>query len=159
MAAVGAGERHEPGDRAAIRVEVRLAQPPQRVWRALTDPALVARWLMPTDIRPEVGRHFTFQAPSAPGWDGVVHCEVLAADPPRLLRHSWRGGSAEARGYGHQLDTSVAWTLTPTAEDGTSLQLVHDGFTAADHVAWDGLGRGWRAKLPTSFAQLVATIA
>ncbi|MFL6053299.1 MAG: SRPBCC domain-containing protein [Actinoallomurus sp.] len=85
-----AGER-------TIRVDEFLAHPPARVWHALTDPAMLARWLMPNDFQPVVGHRFTFRTHPRPnsGFDGVVHCEVLALEPQRLLRISWRGGSLD----------------------------------------------------------------
>ncbi len=86
--------------------------PPPAVWRALTEPALLARWLMENDIRPEVGHRFTFRAPPVAGWDGVVHCEVLEVDAPRRLRYTWRGGADDIQGYGTRIDTVVTWTLT-----------------------------------------------
>src|SRR5262249_37620569 len=64
------------GERA-IRLDEFLAHPPARVWRALTDPDLLARWLMPNDFRPAAGHRFTFRTDPRPGFDGIVHCEVL----------------------------------------------------------------------------------
>jgi len=63
----------------SIEVDYDLPQPPEVVWRALTEPALLAKWLMQNDIKAEVGHRFTFQAPPIPGqWDGRVDCMVLA---------------------------------------------------------------------------------
>ncbi|MBM0229124.1 SRPBCC domain-containing protein [Micromonospora sp. ATA51] len=93
-------------DHATIAVDQFLAHPPAKVWRALTDSDLLARWLMPNDFRPLPGHRFTFHTQPRPGqgFDGVVHCEVLEIDPPRRLRWAWRGG---------RLDTVVTWTLAP----------------------------------------------
>lgn len=143
----------------AIIADYHFPQTPALIWRALTDPALLARWLMPNDILPVVGHRFTFQAQPVPGWDGVVRCEVLAAVPPRLLRYSWRGGSQELSGYGHRLDTTVTWTLTPAADGGTDVRLCHDGFTAGDAAAHRGLGEGWRTNCPARLAQVLAAIS
>jgi uncharacterized protein YndB with AHSA1/START domain len=46
------------------------------VWRAPTQSALIAEWLMQNDFEPKVGHHFIFRAAPAPGWTGVTHCEV-----------------------------------------------------------------------------------
>jgi uncharacterized protein YndB with AHSA1/START domain len=97
-----------------------LAEPPHKVWRALTEPDLLAAWLGPNDIRPEVGHRFKVE----PGTDGSVQCEVLEVEPNRSITYSWR----EARDGGPALDSQVTWILTPTFIGGTHLRLVHDGF-------------------------------
>jgi len=130
-----------------IVVEYEIQRPPAAVWRALTEPQLLARWLMENDIRAEVGHRFTFRAPPITGWDGVVHCEVLEVDPPRRLRYSWRGGSDDLPGYGTRIDTVVTWTLTATGGGGTLLRLEHAGFTEKNAFAYEGLAKGWRGKL------------
>ena len=58
----------------AIRREVRLAQPRELVWRALTDRATLAEWMFPNDFEPRVGHRFTFRVPPNPaaGFDGLV---------------------------------------------------------------------------------------
>src|SRR5215470_6773811 len=63
-----------------IRVEEFLPYPVARVWRALTDAELLARWLMPNDFELELGHRFMFRTAPMPavGFDGVIHCEVLA---------------------------------------------------------------------------------
>lgn len=143
------------GDTTRIEVDQHFAAAPERVWRALTEPALLAAWLMSNDIRPESGWRFRFQSRPVPGWNGLVDCEVLAADAPRLLRYSWRGGSDAREGYGHRLDTIVTWSLSPTADGGTDLRLTHSGFTAADHFARETMGRGWRTGMSGSLARVV----
>ncbi len=124
-----------------IVVEYDLPHPPEKVWRALTEPKLLAAWLMENDIRPEVGHRFTMRAQPMPGWDGVVRCEVLEVDAPKRLRYTWVGGSEAQR-----LDTVVTWTLTKTPS-GTRLLLEHAGFVPANAFAFDALGRGWRGKV------------
>ena len=148
-----------PESTQAITVDYDFPQSPEKVWRALTEPALLAAWLMPNDIRPLVGHRLTFQAQPAPGWDGVAYCEVLAVEPPRLLIYRWGGGSKELKGYGHQLETVVTWTLTPTATGGTHLLLVHDGFRPEDAFAFQTMGQGWRTHAAESLARVVAGVA
>lgn len=100
--------------------EARYPHPPQRVWRALTDPAALSSWLMPTDFRPEVGARFTFRTDPAPGFDGIVHCTVLELVEPERMRWSWRGGN---------IDTEVLYELEPV--DGgaaTLLRFRQSGF-------------------------------
>jgi uncharacterized protein YndB with AHSA1/START domain len=124
----------------SIEVDQFLPHPPARVWRALTDPARLARWLMPNDFVPVVGSRFTFRTQPQPGFDGIVQCEVLALEPARLMRWSWRGGT---------LDSTVTWTLAPEG-DGTRLFLRHEGFDPDDPLQQRALkimGGGWRSHI------------
>jgi uncharacterized protein YndB with AHSA1/START domain len=135
---------------AAIEVDQFLSRPPEQVWQALTDPALLARWLMPNDFRPAVGHQFTFRTEPVPehGFDGTVHCQVLDLDPPRLLRFSWRGGT---------LDTVVSWRLVPEGA-GTRLLITHDGFDDADpaqRLTMGIMGGGWRGHLVERLSALL----
>lgn len=127
---------------AAIEVDQFLPRPAGQVWQALTEPELLARWLMPNDFQPVVGHQFTFRTEPVPrhGFDGIVHCQVLAVDPPRLLRLAWHGGS---------IDTTVTWRLVPEGT-GTRFLITHDGFDETDPVqraTMDILGGGWRGHL------------
>ena len=112
------------GTEEIIIVDCDLDEPPHKVWRALTEPALLAAWLAPNDIRPEVGHRFRIDAAPEQGRDGDVQCEVLEVEPNRSLTFSWR----EQREDGPALDSQVTWTLTPTFVGGTRLRVVHDGF-------------------------------
>jgi uncharacterized protein YndB with AHSA1/START domain len=134
-------------------LEYDLPQPPSKVWRVLTEPPLLAQWLMENDMRPNVGHQFTFRAEPTPGWDGVVHCEVLEVDHGRRLRYSWRGGSGEQR-----LDTTVTWTLTPSKSGGTLLRLEHAGFTDKEKFAYQGMSEGWRGKVGERLRGLLAKL-
>lgn len=134
-------------DRRAIRVDYTLSAPPEKVWRALTEPALLEKWLMPNDITPDVGHRFTFRTAPAPGFDGIVHCEILESERPRLLVYSWRGGP---------IDTIVTWELTASSTGGTHLSLVQDGFGPEDGFTFDILDKGWREKASGSLERLIA---
>lgn len=130
-------------DPRTIRVDQFLAHPPARVWRALTDPEMLGRWLMPNDFRPVLGHRFTFRTDPIPAtdFDGVVVCQVLAVEPERLLRISWGGGAG--------LDTTVTWRLEPEGR-GTRLFLEHDGFdpdSPAQQLSRRILGSGWRSHV------------
>lgn len=131
----------------SISLQVDLPHPPAKVWRALTESALLARWLMANDLRPVVGHSFTFKAEPTPWWDGMVYCEVLEVDPLKRLRYSWRGGS---------LDTVVTWTLMPTPSGGTRLALEQSGFLPADAFAFDGAKKGWQRMVGESLRDVLA---
>jgi uncharacterized protein YndB with AHSA1/START domain len=131
----------------AITIEKVLPYGPEKIWRTLTASEMVARWLMPNDFAAVVGRRFNFRTKPMGDWDGVVDCEVLAADPPRLLRYSWKGGSDTNPACGSRLNSTVTWTLTPV-EGGTHLKMVHDGFEfPGNRFAFDAMGPGWGRAL------------
>jgi len=123
-------QKTEPNDAAeSVVLECDLPEPPEQVWKALTEPALLAAWLMPNDIRPEPGARFTFQADAEAG-GGTIECEVLDVDAPRLLRYSWRSGASDRDAGERALDSVVTFVLAETADGGTHFRLVHDGFPA-----------------------------
>lgn len=120
-----------------LHFEIVYPHPPEKVWRALTDPVAIAEWLMPNDFEPRVGHKFQFRTHAAPGFDGIIDSEVLEVDPPRRLVYTWSSG---------KLNTRVIWTLQVTP-DGTRLILDHTGFEGLQ--GWmlsKVLGQGWRSK-------------
>jgi uncharacterized protein YndB with AHSA1/START domain len=139
-----------------IVVEYRFPEAPAKVWRALTEPDLLAAWLMPNDIAPIIGRKFNFRAQPMGDWNGVVDCEVLEVVPQQKLVYTWLGGSTKNESYGHKLETTVTWTLDHSADGGTVLRLVHHGFHP-DDFAFKAMGQGWNSK-GASIASVLATI-
>jgi uncharacterized protein YndB with AHSA1/START domain len=117
---------------ATIRIEHVYTQAPARVWRALTDQSLVARWWAPGNIRAEVGHCFEMDM----GPWGKQPCEVLAVEPERLFRYRF----AEPT-----LNTIISWELTPQGT-GTRLTLTQEGFdldSALGRRAYEGMKPGW----------------
>src|SRR5215203_4853311 len=99
-----------------IRKEILIPQPPEQVWRAITDSATLAEWMFPNDFQPRVGHRFTFQVPGNPkmNFDGLtVRCEVLECQPPTRLEFSWSAGEAVE-------NTKVSFALEPDG-DGTRI--------------------------------------
>jgi uncharacterized protein YndB with AHSA1/START domain len=104
-----------------IRVVRDYPHPPAKVWRALTDPNLMALWSMrPEGFSLEVGARFKFYGKANAQWRGFVECQMLEVQPPSRLRYSWIGDDS-----GQEL--LVTYTLAPRAS-GTRLTLVHSGF-------------------------------
>ena len=119
----------------SISLELDLRHPPEKVWRALTDPALLAEWLLPVvDLRLEPGAAFTFRTQAYPGWDGTVSCSVLEIEPYRKLSYTWSVPF---------LDTVVTFTLAPTAT-GTRLSIVQSGFKTEQKRESGGARYGWK---------------
>jgi uncharacterized protein YndB with AHSA1/START domain len=86
----------------AVVTECDLPEAPEKVWKALTIPGLLAAWL------PE-----------------AVDCEILAAEPDRLLCYRWRAGTDDKDAVGRPLDSVVTFELTGTASGGTHLRVDH----------------------------------
>ncbi len=135
----------------SISMEYDLPYPPAKVWRALTEPELLAKWIMVNDMRPLVGHSFTFKAEPTPWWDGIVNCEVLEVDLHKRLRYWWRSGPESS-----PLDTVVTFTLTPTPSGGTRLALEHSGFLPANAFAFDGASKGWRHMVSERLGEVLA---
>lgn len=127
-----------------IKVDEIFPHAAATLWRTLTTPELMGRWLMaPTGFEPVVGNRFTFQTTAKGEWDGVIHCEVLEIEPNERLVYSWRGGHESNEGYGALLETVVRWTLSQT-EAGTRVQLSHEGFQLPQNeVAFTNMRQGW----------------
>ena len=118
-----------------ISFEFELHHAPAKVWRALTDPALLTEWLLPVvGLALEPGTEFAFHAPPQPGWDGTVKCRLLEIEPQRKLRYTWVVGD---------IDTVVTFTLTPL-DSGTRLSLVQAGFRPDQKRNFGGARYGWR---------------
>ena len=130
-------DKTAPSQTSALSFEFDLQHPPEKVWRALTDPVLLAEWLLPV-VGPEFvpGAAFTFKTQPYPGWDGTVNCRVLEVDSPRKLSYAWVVGDMD-------IDTVVTFTLTPTAS-GTRLTLVQSGFKPEQGQSFGGARYGWK---------------
>ena len=128
-----------------IEVEHLYSQPPAAVWKALTDPALIARWWAAGDVRPVVGHRFELDM----GQWGMQPCEVVEVQPERLLKYRFSVG---------RLETIITWRLTPEGA-GTRLTLIHEGFnldTPMGRQALEGMKPGWPRVLENLDAALRA---
>ena len=115
-----------------IELDQFIARPPAAVWRALTEPELLARWWVEGDIKPIVGHRFTLDM----GAWGQQACTVLEVEPEKLLSYTFAEGSQ---------DTTITWRLEPEGT-GTRLFLVHAGFVAGS-PSFKGMSNGWPAIL------------
>jgi uncharacterized protein YndB with AHSA1/START domain len=122
-----------------------FSQSPQEVWEYLTKPELLEQWLMKTDFQPIVGHKFRFIC------NNICYCEVLEVKPFTTLSYSWQANSAHSN---KPFNSKVVWTLIPK-ENGTELQLVHNGFTVLEDYI--GHNNGW-TTLGNRFIELLNTI-
>ena len=127
-------------DTQTVTLEREFSYPPERLWRALTQPDLIAQWLMKNDFQPRVDHDFQLTA----DW-GSVDCRVTVVEPDSKLVYTWSA-------FG--LESVVTWTLTPTSS-GTLLRMEQTGFKADQQQAYAGAKAGW----PQFFARLETTLA
>jgi uncharacterized protein YndB with AHSA1/START domain len=116
---------------------------PAMLWKALTTPEMMGRWLMtPVGFEPIVGNRFIYKTTPAGAWDGTIQCEVLEAVPTERLSYAWKAGHDANVGYGSPLDTVVLLTLSEV-QGGTRLSLVHSGFQHRNDTAFCKMSEGW----------------
>ncbi len=127
--------------KGSIHVDRHFTQSPAEIWHRLTDPAQMARWWAPGDVRAEHGHRFDLDM----GPWGKQACEVTAVEPERVFQYRFAVG---------RLDTVVTWRIE--AESGTEASagahvwLSHDGFdleTAGGRAAFEGMKAGWPGVL------------
>lgn len=114
----------------SVIVERDFAYPPEKLWRALTQPHLIAEWLMKNDFAPTVDQKFKLTG----DW-GSVDCKVLVVEANKALSYTW-----DAMG----LESVVTWTLTPTKGGGTHLRMEQSGFRPDQQQAYQGAKFGWQ---------------
>jgi uncharacterized protein YndB with AHSA1/START domain len=127
----------------SLVVERVLPYAPAKVWRVLTDRALIERWLMRNDFDLRVGHRFNFRAQPMYGWNGGTDCTVLEVVPNERLVYSWNASGEQAQ---NGLKTVVTWTLTPL-ENGTMVRMEQAGFRAEDEGGYHAMGGGWPGML------------
>ena len=125
----------------SVVVEREFAFPPEKLWRALTQPHLIEEWLMKNDFKPVVGHSFNLRGE----WGGVLDCEVLAVDPSRTLSYTWNFANDDPA---FSLKSVVTFTLTPTSR-GTHLRMEQSGFRPDQKQAYGGANAGWQQFLAT----------
>ncbi|MEW9616327.1 SRPBCC domain-containing protein [Shinella sp. S4-D37] len=133
----------------SVVVEREIAHPPEKLWRALTQPHLIAEWLMRNDFKPVVGHSFTLSG----DW-GSVECDVLAVEPEKTLTYTWNHVHDDPL---YDLRSVVSFTLTPTAS-GTLLRMEQTGFRPEQKQAFGGARHGWEQHF-TNLERVLAEMA
>jgi len=129
----------------SVVVEREISHPPEKIWRALTQPHLIEEWLMKNDFKPVAGHRFNLRRDPKPDVSVVVDCQVLEVEPNRTLSYTWAA-------YG--LESVVTWTLTPTST-GTHLRMEQSGFRPDQQQAYQGAKYGWQ-KFFANLEQVLA---
>lgn len=123
----------------SVVVERELPHPPEKVWRALTQPHLIEEWLMKNDFQAVVGHRFNLSG----DWGGVLDCEVLEVESNKTLSYTWDFAHDDAA---FNLKSVVTLTLTPTST-GTRLRMEQSGFRPGQKQAYGGAKMGWQQFL------------
>lgn len=126
-------------DTRSVIVERDFPHPPEKLWRALTQPHLIAEWLMKNDFAPVVGHAFKLQG----DWGGVLDCEVLEVAPDETLSYTWNFANDDPA---FDLRSVVTFTLTPNGA-GTHLRMEQAGFRPEQKQASGGAKFGWQKFL------------
>jgi uncharacterized protein YndB with AHSA1/START domain len=96
-----------------VELDATYPHPPSRVWQALTDPAALAQWLLPSDFKPLIGFRFRLDRPDGDAIQG----KVLEVEEGKLLAYTWDDGESPE-------PSVVCWSLDPV-EGGTRVRLEH----------------------------------
>jgi uncharacterized protein YndB with AHSA1/START domain len=134
-------------DIRTVTIEREFTHPPEKIWRALTQPHLIEEWLMQTDFKPVKGQKFTLRRQPTPEVNVVVDCQVLDIEPNRSLSYTW-----DAFG----LESVVTFTLEPTPT-GTVLRMEQTGFRPDQDAAYKGARASW-IHFIAALDKLVATL-
>jgi uncharacterized protein YndB with AHSA1/START domain len=110
-----------------IRQSYLIAASPAEVWRALTDPEMIAEWSGADAVfEPTVGAEYEL-------WDGSFCGEIVEAIPNQKLVQTWQPD------YWETEDSVVTFTLTPVGHK-TRVALLHENVEAFDY---EGTKEGW----------------
>jgi uncharacterized protein YndB with AHSA1/START domain len=117
----------------SVVVEREFPHPPEKLWRALTQPHLISEWLLKNDFVPALGHKFKLEVQNE-RFSGVIDCEVLVIEPNKTLSYSWNSMG---------LETAVTFTLTPT-KGGVHLRMEQSGFRPDQPKNYGGAKYGWQ---------------
>ena len=102
---------------------------PAQVWRALTDPEIIAEWSgADAEFEPTVGAEYAL-------WDGGIVGQIVEVVPNKKLVQTWMPDSWMRE------DSVVTFTLTPVGKQ-TQVDLLHENVEGFDYA---GTVEGWDA--------------
>jgi len=118
-----------------------IATTPERLWQALTDPAVTAQYWFGfrVDARGKAGARWTANSPGG----SLVHDDsIIESDPPRRLVYAWKSLYPEFKDEGA---SRVSFTLEPK-KDQVKLTVIHDDFDDGS-IMFPRISEGWPAVL------------
>lgn len=136
---------------ADVSLDFQLNSPINKVWKALTDAELLAKWIWNNDFKPVVGHKFQFRAEPNEWWDGIVDGEVLEVDEPHNLTYTWASQGET---------TTITRTLQEESDGKTRLHFEQSGFseeTKSYPGALEGAKSSWEefgGKLENVLAEI-----
>jgi len=133
-------------ERPSLALVRKLDAAPAKVWRALTEPEMLKRWMAPdaafkipvAEIELRVGGRYRIVMVSPDGEEHDVRGVYREIVPNRKLVHTWAWKSTPER-------ESVVTMELRAAGSGTELTLTHEQF--ADEQARDKHQHGWTGCL------------
>jgi len=123
----------------SVSIDRQIPHPPEKVWRALTQPHLISEWLMDNDFKAEVNHAFQLRGE----WGGVLDCKVITIEPHETLSYTWDFANDDPA---FALKSVVTFTLKAT-DDGTLLRIEQTGFRPEQKQAFGGAKMGWQQFL------------
>lgn len=124
----------------SIERTLELDAPPERVWRAITEPGEIARWFGDSaELALETGGEGWF------GWErhGKFAVRIELWQPP--MRFAWRWAREPGLPLSETSSTLVEWELVPRDDGGTTLRLRESGFLRPEDREQNV--EGWRHEL------------
>jgi uncharacterized protein YndB with AHSA1/START domain len=118
-----------------------IAAPPEKVWRALTEPDLTEKYWFGFRVRANgnAGEHMTAQDPTGK----EIHRDViLVSEPPRRLVYAWRPLYDE---FKHERPSRVTLDIAPM-QGQVRLTVIHDDFDEGSAV-FEKISEGWPSVL------------
>ena len=117
-----AGITLHPDDTAAV-FEIYIKTTPERLWEAITDRDLRARYSFGVGTESDWSRGSTYKS-SVPGVIDIAEGENVELDPPRRLVQTFTAlWSDEVKGEGA---SRVTWEIEPVGDDSCRLTVIHD---------------------------------
>ena len=144
-----AGITLHPDDTAAV-FEIYIKTTPERLWEAITDGEMRARYSFGVGTESDWSQGSTYTS-SVPGVIDIAEGENVDVDPPRRLVQTFTAlWSDDVRGAGA---SRVTWEIEPVGDDSCRLTVIHDqlqpGANGELYGGWPQILSGLKTLLET----------